>query len=230
MLRRNEPEMERPFKAPFYPVFPFIALLVSGGHTQLIKVEKLGAYELLGESVDDTVGEAFDKTAKLLGLGYPGDALLSEFAKKGNPARFHFPRPMIDRPGLDFSFSGLKTFAANTITQVATLDEQTKADIARAFQDAVVETLLIKCRRALRLTGWKTLIVAGGVGANWALRAALQEMVARENSSVYFPRHAFCTDNAAMIAYVGCQRLLLGERSSLAIQVFPRWPLDNRND
>ncbi|MBV8802793.1 MAG: tRNA (adenosine(37)-N6)-threonylcarbamoyltransferase complex transferase subunit TsaD [Gammaproteobacteria bacterium] len=209
------------------PPFPFVALLVSGGHTQLIKVEKLGVYELLGESVDDAVGEAFDKTAKLLHLGYPGGALLSELAKKGDSSRFHFPRPMIDRPGLDFSFSGLKTFAANTIAQVPVLNEQTKADIARAFQDAVVETLLVKCRRALRLTRWKTLVVAGGVGANWALRDALQEMVRLDNASVYFPRHAFCTDNAAMIAYVGCQRLLAGEKNSLAIQVFPRWPLNS---
>lgn len=207
------------------PSFPFVALLVSGGHTQLIKVTQMGAYEILGESVDDAVGEAFDKTAKLLGLGYPGGALLAKMAEKGNPNRFHFPRPMIDRPGLDFSFSGLKTFAANTIADCAPLDDRAKADIARAFQDAVVETLLVKCRRALRLTGWKTLVVAGGVGANRALREGLQEMVAHENSSVYFPRHDFCTDNAAMIAYVGCQRLLLGERSSLAVQIYPRWPL-----
>lgn len=217
------------------PAFPFVALLVSGGHTQLIKVERLGVYELLGESVDDAVGEAFDKTAKLLGLGYPGGALLAELAKKGDAHRFHFPRPMIDRPGLDFSFSGLKTFAANTIAtnmriQTSTLDEQTRADIARAFQEAVVETLLVKCRRALRLTGWKTLVVAGGVGANWALRTALQEMVTLENSSVYFPRHAFCTDNAAMIAYVGCQRLLIGQaEKSLAVQIYPRWPLVRLN-
>jgi len=207
------------------PVFPFVALLVSGGHTQLIKVARFGVYELLGESVDDAVGEAFDKTAKLLNLGYPGGAALAELAKKGDPHRFHFPRPMIDRPGLDFSFSGLKTFAANTITQFPLLDEPTRADIARAFQDAVVETLLVKCRRALRLTGWKTLVVAGGVGANWALRSALEKMVSLENSSVYFPRQVFCTDNAAMIAYVGCQRLLAGEQNSLAIQVYPRWPL-----
>lgn len=207
------------------PSFPFIALLVSGGHTQLIKVAALGVYEILGESVDDAVGEAFDKTAKLLGLGYPGGALLAKLAAKGNPKRFHFPRPMIDRPGLDFSFSGLKTFAANTITQFAPLDEQTRADVARAFQDAVVETLVVKCARALRLTGFKTLVVAGGVGANVALREGLQEMVAAVNCAVYFPRQEFCTDNAAMIAYVGCQRLLLGEYSTRAVQVFPRWPL-----
>jgi N6-L-threonylcarbamoyladenine synthase len=133
---------------------------------------------------------------------------------------------MLDRPGLDFSFSGLKTFAANTIMQMDHLDDQARADIARAFQEAAVETLLVKCRRALRLTGWKTLVVAGGVGANWALRSALQEMVVLENSSVYFPRHAFCTDNAAMIAYVGCQRLLAGENQGLAVEVYPRWPLD----
>jgi N6-L-threonylcarbamoyladenine synthase len=214
-----------PMLEPDPPSFPFVALLVSGGHTQLIKVEKMGSYEVLGESVDDAVGEAFDKTAKLLGLGYPGGAALAALAEKGDPKRFHFPRPMIDRPGLDFSFSGLKTFAANTISTFASLDEQTRADVARAFQDAVVETLLVKCRRALRLTGWKTLVVAGGVGANKALREGLQKMVTSENSSVYFPRYEFCTDNAAMIAYVGCQRLMAGETSSLAVQVFPRWPL-----
>lgn len=207
------------------PAFPFVALLVSGGHTQLIKVEQMGSYEILGESVDDAVGEAFDKTAKILGLGYPGGAALAKLAESGDSKRFHFPRPMIDRPGLDFSFSGLKTFAANTTAELTPLNEQTRADIARAFQDAVVETLLIKCRRALRLTGWKTLVVAGGVGANQALRVGLQQMVAEENATVYFPRQEFCTDNAAMIAYVGCQRLLAGERTGLSVQVYPRWIL-----
>lgn len=202
------------------PAFPFVALLVSGGHTQLVKVAKFGHYEILGDSVDDAVGEAFDKTAKMLGLGYPGGAALAALAKKGDRKRFHFPRPMIDRPGLDFSFSGLKTFAANTIA-TNSQDAQTKADIARAFQDAVVDTLTIKCKRALQATGYSTLVVAGGVGANVALRAKLQELDAK----VYFPRQAFCTDNGAMIAYVGCQRLLAGERDDLAIKVYPRWSL-----
>jgi N6-L-threonylcarbamoyladenine synthase len=224
-VHHMEGHLLAPMLEPHPPAFPFVALLVSGGHTQLIKVAKMGDYEILGESVDDAVGEAFDKTAKILGLGYPGGAALAQLAEQGDPKRFHFPRPMIDRPGLDFSFSGLKTFAANTVTSCAPLAEQTKADIARAFQDAVVETLLVKCRRALRLTGWTTLVVAGGVGANRALRAGLQAMVATENSQVYFPRHEFCTDNAAMIAYVGCQHLLAGKSSSLAVQVYPRWPL-----
>lgn len=208
------------------PEFPFVALLVSGGHTQLVKVTQMGSYEILGESVDDAVGEAFDKTAKLLGLGYPGGAALAALAEQGNSERFHFPRPMVDRPGLDFSFSGLKTFAVNTANKNG-LDPQTQADIARAFQDAVVETLVIKCRRALRETGWKTLVVAGGVGANLALRAQLTSMLQKEQGKVYFPRMEFCTDNGAMIAYVGCQRLLAGETTDLAIDVFPRWPLND---
>lgn len=206
------------------PLYPFVALLVSGGHTQLVKVAKFGRYEILGESLDDAVGEAFDKTAKLLGLGYPGGAALAALAEKGNAKRFYFPRPMVDRPGLDFSFSGLKTFAAHTVA-AHTQDEQTKADIARAFEDAVVDTLSIKCKRALEVTGYKTLVVAGGVGANLALRSALQTMVHKEHANVYFPRQAFCTDNGAMIAYIGCQRLMAGERGDLAIKVYPRWPL-----
>lgn len=208
------------------PAFPFIALLVSGGHTQLIKVAKMGCYQILGESVDDAVGEAFDKTAKLLGLGYPGGAALAALAEKGDAKRFRFPRPMTDRPGLDFSFSGLKTFAANTVT-ANTQDAQTKADIARAFQDAAVDTLAIKCKRALQATGYKTLVVAGGVGANLALRAKLHDMVQCEGAKVYFPRQEFCTDNGAMIAYVGCQRLLAGQRGDLAIKVYPRWSLSD---
>lgn len=227
-VHHMEGHLMAPMLEPNPPSFPLLALLVSGGHTLLVKVEKMGSYEILGESVDDAVGEAFDKTAKLLGLGYPGGAVLSALAEQGNPARFHFPRPMVDRPGLDFSFSGLKTFAANTIASHV-IDDQTRADIARAFQDAVVETLTIKCRRALHLTGLKTLVVAGGVGANKALRLQLQDMVQRENAAVYFPRHEFCTDNGAMIAYVGCQRLLAGERSDLSIQVYPRWPLSSLN-
>jgi N6-L-threonylcarbamoyladenine synthase len=157
------------------PAFPFIALMVSGGHTQLIKVAKIGSYEILGDTLDDAVGEAFDKTAKLLGLPYPGGAALAYLAEMGKPGRFHFPRPMTDRPGLDFSFSGLKTAAVNTVAN-NTLDDQTKADIAHAFQEAIVDTLVIKCRRALQLTGWNRLIVAGGVGANRMLRQRLDEL------------------------------------------------------
>ncbi len=219
-VHHMEGHLLAPMLEPNPPTFPFVALLVSGGHTLLVKVTAFGQYEILGESVDDAVGEAFDKTAKILGLGYPGGAALAKLAEQGDPKRFHFPRPMIDRPGLDFSFSGLKTFAANT---VAANDDtpQTKADIARAFQDAVVDTLTIKCKRALIATGYHTLVVAGGVGANLALRKKLQTLDAK----VYFPRQAFCTDNGAMIAYVGCQRLLAGERSDLAIKVYPRWSL-----
>ncbi len=225
-VHHMEGHLLAPMLEPNPPTFPFIALLVSGGHTQLVKVERMGSYEILGESVDDAVGEAFDKTARLLGLGYCGGAALAALAEKGDVKRFHFPRPMLDRPGLEFSFSGLKTFAANTIA-ANPLDEQTRADIACAFQAAVVETLVMKCRRALRATGWKTLVVAGGVGANRALRQHLQTMVANENSHVYFPRQEFCTDNGAMIAYVGCQRLLAGEQDGLDINVYPRWTLDS---
>jgi N6-L-threonylcarbamoyladenine synthase len=207
------------------PAFPFVALLVSGGHTQLVKVARMGSYEVLGDSLDDAVGEAFDKTAKLLGLPYPGGALLAQLAETGKPKRFTFPRPMVDRPGLDFSFSGLKTFALNTAKQTD-LDDQTRCDIAHAFQEAVVDTLVIKCRRALHLTGWNTLVVAGGVGANTLLRQRLRELMEKENGSVFFPRHEFCTDNGAMIAYVGCQRLLAGQRNNLEIKVHPRWALE----
>jgi len=219
-VHHMEGHLLAPMLEPDPPTYPFVALLVSGGHTLLVKVKAFGQYEILGESVDDAVGEAFDKTAKILGLGYPGGAALAKLAENGDPKRFHFPRPMIDRPGLDFSFSGLKTFAANT---VAANDDtpQTKADIARAFQDAVVDTLMIKCKRALQATGYQTLVVAGGVGANLALREKLQAL----DVKVYFPRQAFCTDNGAMIAYVGCQRLMAGERSDLAIKVYPRWSL-----
>lgn len=223
-VHHMEGHLLAPMLEPNPPAFPFVALLVSGGHTQLVRVMGLGQYEILGDSVDDAVGEAFDKTARLMGLGYPGGAALAVLAEKGNPKRFHFPRPMTDRPGLAFSFSGLKTFAANTIAQHG-LDEQTRADIARAFEDAVVETLTIKCRRALRATGMKCLVIAGGVGANKALRAALQKMVVEESAEVFFPRMEFCTDNGAMIAYVGCQRLLLGQHEALAIQASPRWSL-----
>jgi N6-L-threonylcarbamoyladenine synthase len=207
------------------PEFPFIALLVSGGHSQLVRVEAIGCYELLGESIDDAAGEAFDKTAKLMGLDYPGGPRLAAMAAQGRANQYQFPRPMTDRPGLDFSFSGLKTFAANTIAANSD-DAQTRADIARAFQDAVVDTLVIKCRRALQQTGLKRLVVAGGVSANVELRAQLQQFAEAIGGKVYFPRPAFCTDNGAMIAYAGAQRLLAGEYSDLSIITRPRWPLD----
>lgn len=213
-----------PFLEPDPPAFPFLALLVSGGHTELVKAEGIGRYEIIGDTLDDAVGEAFDKTAKLLGLGYPGGAALAKLAEKGNPNRFRFPRPMVDRPGLDFSFSGLKTFALNTVQEQG-LENQTKADVARAFEDAVVATLVIKCRRALQETGFSSLVIAGGVGANLALRRGLQELCGERGVSLYFPRMEFCTDNGAMIAYVGCQRLMAGERDDLSVEVYPRWPL-----
>ena len=213
------------------PEFPFVALLVSGGHTQLIKVTGVGEYELLGESIDDAAGEAFDKTAKLLGLDYPGGAKLSKLAEQGDASRFHFPRPMTDRPGLDFSFSGLKTAAANTIhLQGQDLDEQSKADIARAFEDALVDTLLIKSRRALDLTGFNRLVIAGGVSANKTLRRKLAQLMAERKGQVYYPRLEFCTDNGAMIAYAGMIHLKSSQFADLAIEVKPRWPLSELND
>ena len=203
---------------------PFVALLVSGGHTMLVKVEAIGRYSLLGESLDDAVGEAFDKTAKLLGLGYPGGPALANLALKGRSGRYRFPRPMTDRPGLDFSFSGLKTFVANTLASQPT-DPQTRADIALAFEEAVAETLSIKCRRALQKTGLQTLIVAGGVSANRRLRNTLTEMVERCDARVHYPRLEFCTDNGAMIAYAGLLRLKAGQTDDLTIKAMPRWSL-----
>jgi len=207
------------------PTFPFIALLVSGGHTLLVKVEQIGRYEILGESIDDAAGEAFDKTAKLLGLDYPGGAAMAKMALQGTPGRFVFPRPMTDRPGLDFSFSGLKTFAANTIRQNGS-DDQTRADIAYAFQDAVVDTLAIKCRRALKETGLNQLVIAGGVSANQQLRSRLADIMHDAGGEVFYPRPAYCTDNGAMIAYAGMQRLKAGHLAGLEIDVKPRWSLD----
>ncbi|GJM05129.1 MAG: tRNA N6-adenosine threonylcarbamoyltransferase [marine bacterium B5-7] len=207
------------------PEYPFLALLVSGGHTLLVNVSGAGKYEIIGESVDDAAGEAFDKTAKLLGLPYPGGPVLSALAEKGDSKRFHFPRPMTDRPGLDFSFSGLKTFAMNTV-KAEPDDEQTRADIARAFVDAVVDTFVIKCRRAIKETGLKRLIVAGGVSANTQLRAGLIELMDGVNGKVYFPRAEFCTDNGAMIAYAGYLRIKAGQTESLNFQAKPRWPLE----
>ncbi len=207
------------------PEFPFLALLVSGGHTLLVRVDGIGRYQILGESIDDAAGEAFDKTAKLLGLDYPGGALLSKMAESGTPGRFVFPRPMTDRPGLDFSFSGLKTFAANTIRAQGT-DAQTKADIAHAFQCAVVDTLAIKCKRALKETGLKRLVMAGGVSANRQLRAQLAQMMTELGGEVFYPRPEYCTDNGAMIAYAGLQRLKAGHTVGLELSVQPRWSLD----
>lgn len=212
MLEENRPE------------FPLVALLVSGGHTQLINVMAIGQYQLLGESIDDAAGEAFDKTAKLLGLDYPGGPALSLLAQRGQVGRFIFPRPMTDRPGLDFSFSGLKTFAANTIRSNK-MDQQTAADIARAFEDAVVDTLVIKCKRALEQTGAKRLVIAGGVSANRTLRLKMAESITKIGGQVFYARPEFCTDNGAMIALAGMIRLKSGVSDSLNITVKARWPL-----
>lgn len=207
------------------PPFPFIALLVSGGHTMIVEVKSIGEYQILGESIDDAAGEAFDKTAKLMGLDYPGGPLLSKLAEKGTKGRFKFPRPMTDRPGLDMSFSGLKTFAANTI-RANDDDEQTRADIAYAFQEAVCDTLVIKCKRALEQTGMKRIVIAGGVSANKQLRVSLEALAAKRGGEVFYPRTEFCTDNGAMIAYAGMQRLKNEETSDLSVEARPRWPID----
>ncbi len=224
-VHHMEAHLLAPLLEPDPPSFPFLALLVSGGHTLLVQVDGLGLYSILGESLDDAAGEAFDKTAKLLGLGYPGGPAIEKLAGAGNPARFTFPRPMTDRPGLDFSFSGLKTYAAKTV-RAAELDEQTTADIARAFSDAVVETFIIKCRRALRMTGLSTLVVAGGVSANKMLRAGLDRLGREANARVCYPQLAFCTDNGAMIAFAGYLRWKAGSRAPAAFTVRARWPLD----
>ncbi|PIP80152.1 MAG: tRNA (adenosine(37)-N6)-threonylcarbamoyltransferase complex transferase subunit TsaD [Gammaproteobacteria bacterium CG22_combo_CG10-13_8_21_14_all_40_8] len=208
------------------PEFPFLALLVSGGHTQIYQVAGLGQYELLGESLDDAAGEAFDKTAKLLEIGYPGGPAISEWALKGTPGKYVFPRPMVNRPGLDLSFSGLKTFAANTI-RAGDGSDQTKADIALAFEQAVVDTLAIKCKRALEQTGLKRLVVAGGVSANRRLREKLSEETKARGYQVYYPRPEFCTDNGAMIAYAGYRRFQAGCFEPLAFNAKARWPLAN---
>ncbi len=210
------------------PALPFVALLVSGGHTQLVRVDGIGQYTLLGESLDDAAGEAFDKCAKMLDLPYPGGPELAKLAEQG-VERFDFPRPMLNRPGLDFSFSGLKT-AVLTAVREKTVDEridaQTRADIAASFQAAVVDTLVAKAQRALQQTGLKTLVLAGGVSANRKLRAQLDSELAALGARAFYARPQFCTDNGAMIAYAGCQRLLAGQREELHIDVRARWPLD----
>ena len=213
------------------PEFPFVALLVSGGHTQLVSVKGIGDYQLLGESLDDAAGEAFDKTAKMLDLDYPGGPVLAKLAEKGHLNRFDFPRPMTDKPGLDFSFSGLKTHTRNLIEKHrgsdVLPDQQTTYDICAGFQEAVVDTLTIKCKRALKQTNMKRLVIAGGVSANKRLRQKLEAELMQFDAQVFYARHEFCTDNGAMIAYAGCQRLLAGERSDLSLSVTPRWPLQS---
>ena len=220
-----EGHMLAPALEPGAPDFPFVALQVSGGHTMLVEVAGVGRYRVLGETQDDAAGEAFDKTAKLLGLGYPGGPALARLAEQGRDGEFEFPRPMLDRPGLDFSFSGLKT-AVVVAVRGRTLDEATRADVARGFENAMVETLVAKSLRALRQTGLGALVVAGGVGANLRLRGALAKAVAAARARVFFPRPEFCTDNAAMIALAGHHRLAAGEREGLAVRARARWPLE----
>ena len=225
-VHHMEGHLLAPMLEPEPPEFPFVALLVSGGHSLLVEVDGVGQYRILGESVDDAAGEAFDKTAKLLGLPYPGGPALAKLAEQGDPQRFRFPRPMTDRPGCDFSFSGLKTAAINTWRGLEPTPAN-RADVARAFEDAVVDTLAIKCRRALQATRLRRLVVAGGVGANRQLRERLRELLAELGGQVYYPRLEFCTDNGAMIAYAGWRRLTAGQREGMAIEVLPRWPLDS---
>lgn len=228
-VHHMEGHMLAPMLSDNKPEFPFVSLLVSGGHTQLIAVHAIGEYQLLGESIDDAAGEAFDKTAKLLGLPYPGGPAIAQLAKKGTPVRFKLTRPMINRPGLDFSFSGLKTQVLNIIND-SVKTEQDKADIAYAFQQTVVETLTIKCKRALEQTGLTRLVIAGGVSANQCLRQHLQQLALEKSVEIFYPELSFCTDNAAMIAYAGCQRLQLGQRDELAIVCKARWPLTELNN
>jgi N6-L-threonylcarbamoyladenine synthase len=208
------------------PEFPFIALLVSGGHTMLVDVQGVGQYKILGDSVDDAAGEAFDKTAKMLDLGYPGGPAVAKLARQGDPKRFHFPRPMTNRPGLDFSFSGLKTFTMNTLRNQQD-DMQTRADIACAFEDAVVDTLAIKCKRALQQTQHQRLVIAGGVGANEKLRQRLKALAKKLRVQVFYPRLEFCTDNGAMIAMAGCIRLQANQQQALLIDARARWSLED---
>src|SRR3989344_3796395 len=225
-VHHMEGHLLSPMLEPDPPGFPFTALLVSGGHTLLADIDGVGRYRILGESVDDAVGEAFDKVAKLLGLGYPGGPAIAKAALTGKSGKFQFPRPMIDRPGLDFSFSGLKTAVVVALKQPV-LDAQTIANVALAFEDAAVETLVIKCRRALEATNHERLVVAGGVSANQKLRARLHQLAKEKNLKVYFPRPEFSTDNGAMIAYVGWLRLRAGQRETVSFSVHPRWRIDD---
>jgi len=224
-VHHMEGHLLAPMLEPDPPAFPFVALLVSGGHTMLVEVTAIGEYKLLGETLDDAAGEAFDKTAKLLGLPYPGGPELAALAETGDSSKFAFPRPMTDRPGLDFSFSGLKTHTRNLW-----LDKQdepgARKDIAAGFQLAVVDTLAIKCKRAMKQTRCMQLVMAGGVCANQLLRRKMEQTANKEGWKLSFPRPEYCTDNGAMIAFAGCQRLLAAEHNSLEIEAFPRWSLE----
>jgi N6-L-threonylcarbamoyladenine synthase len=223
-VHHMEGHLLAPLLEPDPPEFPFVALLVSGGHSMLVEVRSIGRYRVLGETLDDAAGEAFDKTAKLLGLGYPGGPVIARAAETGDPDRYTFPRPMTDRPGLEFSFSGLKTHTRNLYRQQSE-EDNVVADIAAGFQKAVVETMVIKCRRAMQQTRCRQLIIAGGVGANLQLRHALSDAGKKYGWAVSYPRIEFCTDNGAMIAYAGYHRLLAGQTEPELIWAKPRWPL-----
>ncbi len=224
-IHHMEGHLMAAFLDPIKPTYPFLALLVSGGHTQIIAAREFGNYEILGDTLDDAAGEAFDKTAKLLGLAYPGGPLLAKLAEQGRPGTYNFPRPMLDRPGLDFSFSGLKTQALYAIRD-KNLTPQEQANLACDFEDAVVDTLVKKCIRALDQTGLDTLVVAGGVSANKKLRTKLQDFATKKKIKIFYPDLKFCTDNGAMIAYAGYERYKRNLfDQSLSIHARPRWPL-----
>jgi N6-L-threonylcarbamoyladenine synthase len=223
-VHHMEGHLLAPLLEPNPPDFPFVALLVSGGHSMLVEVSRIGHYRLLGETLDDAAGEAFDKTAKLLGLGYPGGPALARAAAGGDPDKYAFPRPMTDRPGLEFSFSGLKTHTRN-LWRAHAGEDHAQADIAAGFQQAVVDTLVIKCRRAMQQTRCGHLVIAGGVGANLQLRDALSRAGRKYGWGVSYPRIEFCTDNGAMIAYAGYHRLRAGAHEPAIIRARPRWPL-----
>jgi len=225
-VHHMEGHLLAPMLADEKPELPFVALLVSGGHTMLVDVQAIGDYRILGETLDDAVGEAFDKTAKLLGLPYPGGPELAALADSVSHSRFEFPRPMVNRPGLEFSFSGLKTAALTLVRKHEPLDDDLRAEIAHAFQCAVADTLRIKCQRALAETGYQNLVVAGGVGANRHLRATLEQFTSAHDARVYFPTLEYCTDNGAMIAYAGALRVLAGQRDEAVVDVLPRWSLE----
>ncbi len=225
-VHHMEAHLLAPLLEDVAPDYPYIALLVSGGHTLIVEVRAIGRYRILGESIDDAVGEAFDKVAQMLNLGYPGGPQIAEWALRGNPDRYTFPRPMLDRPGLNFSFSGLKTHVLHTLKNLAETNDQARADIARAFEDAVVDTLVTKSIRAIKATRTKTLVVAGGVGANQKLRRQLRQQLERMAVKVFYPAAEFCTDNAAMVAQLGLLRVSSGQCEPLRISVWPRWSLE----
>ena len=229
-VHHMEAHLLAPMLEPDPPGYPFVALLVSGGHTQLVHVARAGSYRLMGDSVDDAAGEAFDKVASMLELPYPGGPQVAALAERGDPARFRFPRPMTDRPGLDFSFSGLKTSVLTRLAEVDAHDPSARADIASGFQEAVVETLLVKCRRAVEQAGVRTLVLAGGVAANHRLREVLGGWAEQAEVALRYPTPALCTDNGAMIAYAGWRRLMLGERAGNEFPVRPRWALEELRD